>query len=189
MLSYNSYNKSTKNDTQPYACKNCGSIKQKDICVEKWGVENYFQLDRTKEKIKSTNLEKYGVEHYAQTEECKKRTKETNLEKFGVDNCTKSKDIIKKRKESNFLKYGVEEPITLPLVRGKNITDAERGFIRIQEGLPYGYTVIESDKNYYYKIMCSKGHIFEISKSVLYLRKKDNIEICNQCNEYKGSIG
>lgn len=141
------------------------------------------------ESKKEFCLKNYGVEFVTQLESMKERSRQTCLEKFGVDNCTKSKDIIKKRKESNFLKYGVEEPIALSSIRGKNITDAERGFIKIQEGLPYGYTVIESDKNYYYKIMCSKGHIFEISKSVLYLRKKDNIEICNQCNEYKGSLG
>jgi very-short-patch-repair endonuclease len=141
------------------------------------------------ESKKEFCLKNYGVEFVTQLETMKEKSRQTCLEKFGVDNCTKSPEIIKKRKEKNFLKYGVEEPIALSSVRGKTITDAERGFIKIQEGLPDGYTVIESDKNYYYKIKCSKGHLFEISKSVLYLRKKDNTEICNECNEYKGSLG
>lgn len=141
------------------------------------------------ESKKEFCLKNYGVEFVTQLETMKEKSKQTCLEKFGVDNCTKSPEIIKKRKERNLIKYGVEEPISLPSVRGKKLTDGERGLMKIQGGLPEGFKILESDINYYYKILCSKGHISEISKSVLYLRKRDFVEICNQCNEYKGSKG
>lgn len=140
------------------------------------------------ESKKKFCLEKYGVEFVTQLETMKEKSKQTCLDKFGVDNCTKSPGIIKKRKQRNLLKYGVEDPIALPSIRGKKTTDAERGLVKIQEGLPEGFNIIESDRNYY-KISCPKGHLCEISKNVLFLRKKDFLEICNQCCEYKGSKG
>jgi len=141
------------------------------------------------ESKKEFCLKNYGVEFVTQLETMKEKSKQTCLEKFGVDNCAKSPEIIKKRKEKNLIKYGVEDPIVLQSVRGKNSTDAERGLIKIQDGLPEGFEILESDRNYYYKILCPKGHVSEISKSILHLRKRDNVEICNQCNEYIGSKG
>jgi very-short-patch-repair endonuclease len=137
-------------------------------------------------------LENYGVEFVTQLDTMKDKSKKTCLKKFGVDNSTKSKDVISKRSKNNLIKYGVENPIVLPSIRGKNITDSERGLIKIQDGLPNGYSIVESDRNYYYKINCPKGHLFEISKSSLYLKKRDDVEICNICNicnEYVGSRG
>jgi len=153
----------------------CGSKKCQNIIRE--------------ESKKKFCLENYGVEFVTQLESMKEKSRQTCLKKFGVDNCTKSPKIIKKRKERNYLKYGVEEPISLCSVRNKYIKESERGVLRIQDGLPEGYKILESDKNYYYKLICPAGHLIEIGKSVLYLRKKDKIEICNQCNEYKGSLG
>jgi uncharacterized protein YxjI len=124
-----------------------------------------------------------------QLDSMKEKSKKTCLENFGVYNCTKSPEIIKKRKENNLKKWGVEDPIALRNIRGKNLTDSERGLYKIQDGLPDGYKILESDGFYYYKISCPKKHIFEISKSVLFLRKRDSIEICNQCNTSIGSNG
>ncbi len=134
-------------------------------------------------------LEHYGVEFVTQLDSMKEKSKQTCLEKFGVDNSTKSKEIIAKRKKNNLIKYGVEDPIMLKSVRDKNLTDAQRGHLKIQRGLTVGYTLIKSDKNFTYQIKCSKEHIFEITKGNLHLKRKTNVEICNQCNEYIGSLG
>lgn len=45
----------------------------KEVCIEKYGVENQFQRPEIKNKIKNIFLEKYGVEYYFQSEEGKKR--------------------------------------------------------------------------------------------------------------------
>lgn len=140
------------------------------------------------ESKKKFCLENYGVEYVFQDHTFKENAKKTLLEKYGVDNSTKSKEVIQKRKENNLKKYGVEEPIALKEVRGKTSTDAERGFIKIQTGLPEGYSLISVAGNYY-KMSCSKNHSFEVSKYTLSNRKIDKIEICNQCNEYVGSLG
>lgn len=67
-IDYNSYNKSTNKGNLPYCCKKCGSIKHKEIFLENNGVENPFQLDSVKEKIKETCLEKYGVDSFTKTD-------------------------------------------------------------------------------------------------------------------------
>jgi hypothetical protein len=126
-------------------------------------------------------LENYGVEFVTQLESMKMKSKLSCLERYGVDNITKSPEVIKKRKESNFIKYGVTDPIMLKSVRGD---ESIIGLKQIQSGLPKGYLIISSDKKYTYQISCVKGHIFNMTKSNLSLKRKNNIEICNQCNEY-----
>lgn len=147
-----------------------------------------INIEREKSK-KEYCLENYGVEYVTQLNSMKEKSKKTILKKYGVDNVTKSPEIIKKRKENNKKKWGVEDPISLNIIRSKKTSDSQRGLEKIQQGLPNGYSIIESDKFYYYRISCNNGHTFEISKSVLYLRKKNNIEICNQCNTSIGSNG
>jgi len=76
-----------------YCCKKCSMENAKDAYeirknnnLEKYGVENVFQLKETKEKIKSTSLEKYGQESYTKTEEYRnskiQQNSSTCLEKF-----------------------------------------------------------------------------------------------------------
>ena len=97
--------------------------KSKQTCLEKYGIENTFQLEiikekskqtklekygdknyRNKEKSKQTCLEKYGVEHYAQTNDFTKKIKQTKLEKYGDENYNN----FEKYKETCLKKYGVE---------------------------------------------------------------------------------
>lgn len=102
---------------------------------EKYGVDNVYQLDSIKEKIKSTNLEKYGVTHLMKKEgeyerrsikiketnmkrynfshamkspECKDKMKSTNLEKYGVICPLQNEEIDKKTRQTNLEKYGNE---------------------------------------------------------------------------------
>ena len=107
-ISYSSYNKSTKRGELNYACKDCGVIKQKELCIEKWGVENYFQLNDVKEKIKKTNIDKYGVDSYTKTDEYKERVRQTNLDKYGVENYSQTNEYNDKVKETSLLKWGVD---------------------------------------------------------------------------------
>lgn len=141
---------------------------------------------KREESKKKFCLENYGVEFVTQLDIMKEKSKSTLLNKYGVDNITKSPNIIKKRKEDNFKKWGVEDPISLREIRGN---DKKRGLSKIQDGLLDGYSILESDGFYYYKLSCPNGHQFEIGKSSLYLRKRDDIEICNQCNTSIGSNG
>lgn len=46
--------------------------KIKNTCLEKYGVQNPYQITFVKEKIKKTCLERYGVENYSKSEEYKR---------------------------------------------------------------------------------------------------------------------
>lgn len=59
--------------------------RAKQALLEKYGVENNFQLPHVIEKIKKTNMEKYGKVSFTQTEEYRKKSKKTQNEKYGVD--------------------------------------------------------------------------------------------------------
>jgi hypothetical protein len=93
-------------------CKSCikNITREKTIktCLIKYGVENPYQNEDIKNKIKQTNLEKYGETCYLKTDIGKIKSKQTINKKYGVDNVSKS-DIIKFKKEETSLKnFGVK---------------------------------------------------------------------------------
>jgi hypothetical protein len=107
-IDYNSYNKSTNNNRSHYCCKNCGKIKHKETYLEKYGVENPFQLEEVKEKIKKTNLERYGVDSYTKTNEYREKSKETSLNNWGFENPSQSTEIKNRKKNTFIINWGVD---------------------------------------------------------------------------------
>ena len=51
----------------------------RSIFQEKYGVDNVFQSEHVKSKIKETNQRKRGVDHHLQTEECKEKMIQTKI--------------------------------------------------------------------------------------------------------------
>jgi len=117
-------------------------IKTKNTNMERYGVENVYQDEDIKNRIRKTNLERFGAEYNTQTQEfkdyCKKlnldrygkeyysQTKEfkdkivnTSMEKYGVDHPSKSKEVKNKLKELNLKKYGVDHQFKAPEIREK----------------------------------------------------------------------
>lgn len=102
-----------------YGSKNHAVEKGKLSNLKKYGVENVFQLELTKQKTKKTNLEKYGAEHHKQSNEIAEKIKQTNLKRYGVENAAESDEIKEKTKQSNLKKYGVEHAIYLKSTKEK----------------------------------------------------------------------
>ena len=75
-------------------CIKCSKLKAIQTNLERYGVENPFQSEEIKNKIKQKNLEKYGVENPSQSSEIKQKKIETSLKNYGVENPTQS-EIIK----------------------------------------------------------------------------------------------
>jgi hypothetical protein len=123
-IRYCLYQKNIKNHNI-YCCSNkCSSIKNKKTCLEKYGFENYTNI----EKAKSTNLDRYGFENYMLTEEFKiksrkskfekygheyynniEKVKHTNMEKYGVTNTFQADEFKEKIRATNIEKYGCED--------------------------------------------------------------------------------
>lgn len=99
-LKYRTYLKSLKNHNI-YACSTkCSSIKNKKTKLEKYGSENYYNI----EKYKNTCIKKYGVEFGLQSDKIKEKTKRTKLEKYGDENYNN----IDKNRKTKLEKHGDE---------------------------------------------------------------------------------
>ena len=76
----------------------------KQTCLQKYGVENVFQLSETKAKINSTNQKRYGVAWNTQTDNMKYKSIQTRLEKYGVKYYTTTEEFKGKRKKTSIQK-------------------------------------------------------------------------------------
>jgi hypothetical protein len=113
-----------RNNNEKYGVDNVFQLehikdKIKETNIERYGFENANQSDIIKDKIKETNLEKYGVEHYLQTEDKQIKSKKTCIDKYGTEHANQS-DIVKdKIKETNIERYGYENPNQSEIVKNK----------------------------------------------------------------------
>ncbi|MHB0943242.1 DUF7487 domain-containing protein [Paenibacillus sp. ALE1] len=116
-------------------CKNCITLKRKDVLMAKYGVKNVFQLQDIKNKIVDTNIEKYGVDRYTKTKEYLEKKETTCIEKYGVSHPTQSDKIKEKIKNTNMKKYGVGNVMNVPKFKSKmNNTILQRyGVINISQ--------------------------------------------------------
>ena len=119
-----------------------GRKKCRQTMLQRYGVENAYQLDSVKENIKKKNLEKYGVEYYSSTKECRlkvantcierygnecyfgsaigrEKIKQTNLERSGCEYSWQREDTKNHIKETNLAKYGYESAMQNPEIRKK----------------------------------------------------------------------
>lgn len=72
--------------------KNFWDIRRKTN-ITRYGVENPFQSEEIKGRIRETNLKKYGAEYSQQTESFKNTVRRTKLEKYGDGGFNNSKKI------------------------------------------------------------------------------------------------
>ena len=99
--SYSIYNRNGYSD-------GCRNHAKKVSFIKKYGVENPFQSDVVKEKIKETTLKNYGVENVAQSKITQDKMRKTNLERYGAEVSFQSETIKEKIKETTLKNYGVE---------------------------------------------------------------------------------
>ena len=85
-----------------YHCRKCSNETYKKTMLEKYGVENGFQLKEIKEKSNNTKLELYGDKNYNNRE----KSIETCITKYGVGNPNKNSEIKEKSNNTCLKKYG-----------------------------------------------------------------------------------
>ena len=98
-----------QDDKRPF-CKDCASIKEKEVIKNKYGVESLFQLKEYQDKAKKTCLEKYGEEYVTRTKDFQEKRNKTNLEKYRCISPLGNKEVIKKSKDTLKKNYGVDNP-------------------------------------------------------------------------------
>ena len=139
--------------------KKCRDIlwhnNQTNTIKEKYGVENPFQSEIIKNKIKEICLDRYGYEYSLQVPEIRQKGIETNLEKYGVHNGGGSQQAIEKIKQTCIDRYGVENVNVLPNIKEKIINTMH--------------------KNHSYGISKSENKVKEVL-----INKFGNNDICTQ---------
>lgn len=120
-------------------CNNVGRKQQKTIetCYKKYGCKNILAYDSPViKKYKSELMEKYGVDNPFQVEEYKQKIKKTCMEKYGFESAAMAESIKEKQKKTMMEKYGVEHALQHPEICKKAI---EKGMnTRIEK---YGTTI------------------------------------------------
>jgi len=168
-----------------YFCRNC---KLKRNNLEKWGVENVFQLPEVKEKSKKTNLEKWGVEFISQSTEIKEKVSEskskldyveinskrvkTNLEKWGVENISQSEEV-KKYKINTYSKNwkSPNNKTSESFRKDRFIVSSDEHYIRYLEK---GFSEFNCD--------LKKNHVFSLHIDNYLRRRKYKTVLCSVCN-------
>lgn len=87
----------------------------KRTCVERFGVENAFQSEEIKNKIRQTNKTRYGKEYPGQVESIKEKKRQTLMEHYGVDVPLKCKDLVEKSEATTIARYGYNRVAKSPL--------------------------------------------------------------------------
>ena len=100
-------------------CAKCQPLKNKEICMEKYGVTNGSQIEQSKIKAKQTFMEKYGVDNPMKHEEVKSKLQENCLDKYGVKYFTETKEFKEKAKQTFLENYGVENPFASETIKNK----------------------------------------------------------------------
>lgn len=90
------------------------SLKSKETCLNKYGVDNPQKSEEIKKKSKNTNKEKYGFDHHLKSESGKLKVKKSIQDKYGVDNISKlesvkQKKLIKSKSKSEFERKLINE--------------------------------------------------------------------------------
>lgn len=190
------YNQLIKYDNKNhYYCRKC---KMKKNLLEKYGVENVFQLKDIKEKIKNTNLEKYGVDNPSKNEEIKNKKIETSKKNFGTDYPLSSQIVKNKSKETLIKKYGIDNISKIEYIKRKKedtcfknngvkyISQSENFKDRIKQKIliflknKYGVINYINDDYIFYCEKCNKN--FNINKRVYQTRRELGVKICTFCN-------
>ena len=199
-LKYKYYTKYGFNDGV-YYCRKCNNIRKTQ---EKYGVDNVFQLEEVKEKIKKTTNDKYGVDNVSQSKEIRKkkeetynkRTKEettlinekrtkTLIEKYNIDNISKLNEITEK-KLITWSKKSVEE---LDLIIKKRNETHIKNHGSYNKNIRKSF-IITKDKQYIKHISGSnhlfkcenKNHDFILTTDNYYNRKRSGLDLCITCN-------
>ena len=145
-------------------------VKQKNL--EKWGVDNPMKADVVKDNHKQSIISKYGVSNISKLQETKKKVAETNLERYGVNYLSQ----LSKNKHKASLSMSLKSDRLNSL---KNELLKERITKRVSN---FGISFIEFVKTSQYKMLCPSGHEFEIHKTMLNDRTRNQNTICTICN-------
>ena len=203
IISKKAYNSQTDNNKKKFTCsKSCSLLKSKETNLKKWGVENPFQSEEIKGKIKRSNIKKWGVENPQQSDIIKEKTLVTNLKRWGYKKPSMSDGVKSKVKQTNNTKFGFDYPAQSEDIKKKMLSSCydrwgvynfsktdkfkeilyKRSFDKMIKKLKKHGELLDSNKSEY-KIKCGKcSSEFLILYSLMYNRIMNGEIVCTECN-------
>ena len=114
-MAYSDYMNRTK-EIKKISCRNCCTQKAKEICLLRYGVDNYAKTKECHEKMEFTMEKLYGVKHALQNKDILASCKNTCIERYGD---SYAKQFVEKAFETFREKTGYNFPSQSPEVREK----------------------------------------------------------------------
>lgn len=81
-------------------------LQCKQRLINRYGVDNVFKLQSTKNKIKKTNKDRYGEQHATKSQYVKNKIKKNNLQKYGCEHIFQNNQIKQKINKTLIDNYG-----------------------------------------------------------------------------------
>lgn len=107
-----------------YCCSpNCAQFKNKSTNMEKYGVENIFQVEEFKGKIVQTNMERYGVEYPSQSKEIREKIISSNLSNYGSENPATTNIIKQRMQQTCLIRYGTSNYMSSDIAKLQRIKE------------------------------------------------------------------
>ena len=200
LISMKEYNRQIKGGI---SCgKTCSILKSKKTCLYKYGVENVFQSESIKNRIKSNFIELYGVENPNQVYAFQEKRKDTNRNRYGCDYPSSNDFIKSKVKNTNMIKFGCDYPSQNSDIKDKmklhmiekygvdnfsrtnqfKIVIKDAAFKRMFDKLSAS-GILKSSIDGRYRISCkSCDSDFEILSSLMNKRLINDEILCLNCN-------
>jgi hypothetical protein len=146
-----------------YSCNNCKHIKRKITNLEKYGVEDFHNLNKrfktmdekygcyfnNRDKSKNTCIEKYGVDNVSKVDDVKKAKEITNNINWGVNNVFQCEIIKDRNKKIHILNLGYDHPSKSDIIKRKKIETCRKnsGFdFPMQSPLTYSKQLVSGYK-------------------------------------------
>lgn len=101
------------------ACPKCVGEKRREICRAEYGVDNWMQVEKLKQKLFETNMEKYGCKIGLLNPDVREKQIQTCIKKYGTAYQISSKQTREKIINTFKEKYNVVNPSQIDEVMTK----------------------------------------------------------------------
>jgi len=182
IITMNRYQINTNNGEKLYTCsRKCAEFKNKQTCLDNYGVDNISKLESVKIKKIETCLDNYGVEFPQQSEKIFEKSKNTKKLKYNDENYNN----LKKRIQTCLNKYGCVSPSQNTNIKKKmKINQFESNKEKILEKYKDLKIVnFDKDDKYVIECDCDQNHTFNIEYKLLWQRVNAKTTLCTVCNE------
>lgn len=90
---YDGYNKRKENDITLDCCKECKPIKNKELNILRYGVENQFQREEIKNSLVQIYMDKFGTTHPMKNTTIKEKAMKTMSDNNGIE-CSRQQKYL-----------------------------------------------------------------------------------------------